>query len=955
MDPLRPRSPHAGHLPTTPPPSPGSQARVQEANTSSTPGLAPEGLSSRRPAPGGDAALRPRLSAIADQLSARTHALSLGEASPRDSMDDLDIRVAVPPLPDRAQRMESVAQRVAAVASAQETLARRIDAQTQEVHARRAEYRLPAAPFGALFEANADNRSSRFKPLRQAAQDHLDAARQWREAVPLHEVALGAAQRFGVEDVRRTATEAIGFCEAKAARLEMVGQMLTALSTSRLGLSAAEGGNFRSLELSTTALHAVIEKGRVHGFQALQDAGFEPQLRQMAEDAGAQLKRAGAAHDSSLAVLVPQAFRAASQVPVWQARTAAAALELVQVAESLLAAMQGDAQAIESPAAPLPALLMAATKAEERACRQKPAQDFGEALGAWFSALEAHVDLPDALAQASARVTVDALQAQAVQTLQQHVDQGLARTQAQVRGILETAVDALHADLRAADAAGDSDLHGLEAAAHGIAQRAGQLQALVSSAPVLQRPALKQSLPAQTLAQPFAVLQQAAQAVAAAAAGFGTAEAAALKRAASAAQAAASAPGTLAAKPMGELAAFCNQLARDVMMAPAEVEHERAKEFLVQVNQAALPAGRRLEALLNGLQDLPALHSPPAVPATPHPGQFEARLHIDRMQAVARHAQALTALAALPDGAPPQALATQRATRLMLRATSVAASAVAESLSICQQALDELPRAAPHQRSALAQALAERSRTTGTTVAGALAEQIDFNTDGLPEHLVRVVNEQGARLRHTERLAQRVRVPLQAMALMSAAQRDADAFQEAARGLPPSQAAARIGELGRQYAQAEAVLKAGAQQLVTKIMADKASANAGASPLLDLEAMAVMRSFNDLGLRAGRERELARGRLLVDLVQRTLAHPEQAKTMDRAGMSQVVEQVQKQLLQGGSAIEKHLREPGQGDAARPLLERVTGMVRELEACGAQLATAPAAKAAASSSRTSRRR
>lgn len=865
--------------------------------------------------------------------------LSLADTGRRDGADELHILAASPPEPTQAQRLQAVEQRVAAVGSAQETLLRRIDAQVQQTFAKRRQHMLPGAPFTALFEASADNLRSGFRPLRQAAQDHLDVARAWREVADHHAVAIGAAEKFGVADVSRTATEAKAFCEASAVRDEMLGHMLSALATSRRGLSQAELGNFRALELASTALRAVIEQARGPRLELLLGVGFEQQLGHMVADALGHLGRAGAAGGAHAAQIVPLAFRAASKRPVWQAKVAAAALELVQVAGSLRAALQGDPQALASPAPSLPSLLRAAEGAEERAARHKPAQDSSQALGAWFAALDAHADLPDAVAQASARTPADTLQAQGVQALRQHVDQGLGRVQDQVRGLLEGAVAALHTDLRAADAAGDSDLRGLQAAARGIAQRAGQLQALVSTTAVLQRPALKQALPAQTLAQPFAVLQQAAQAVAAAAARFGTKEATELNRAAAAAQAAAAVPGALAAKPMGELAAFCSQLAMDVL-STADIGHEAAKAFLAQVSQVALPAGRRLEALLTGLQDLPAVHPPRA---EPHPGLGDARLHIDQMLEVARQAQAATTLAALPDDAPPQALATQRATRLMLRATSVAASAVAESLSICQQALDALPRAAPHQRTAIAQDLAERSRTTGTTVAGALAEHIDFSTAGLPEHLTRVVNEQGARLRHTERLAQRVRVPLQALALMAEAQSDADAFRAAARALPPSQAIARIGQAGRQFRQAEMVLKAGAQQLVSRIHDEKAPGNTAATHLLDAEALAVTRAFDGLAFRAGREHELAQGRLLVDLAQRTLADPVQVKSLGRAGVSQLVEHVQQHLQASSQMIESRLRERGNEDMARPLQENVAGLLQELQACRAQLASAASAE------------
>jgi len=659
---------------------PAAQARIQPLNIYSAPGTAPEGLRRRGPGPGNDTALRPRVSITGGELSAHMRSMSLAEASTHDSMEDLDIQVSLPPQPDRAQRMQSVAQRVATVESAQETLMRRIDAQVQQTFAKRTEYiLLPAAPFDGLFEANADNRSSRFRPLLQAALDHTAAARQWREVADHHAVALGAAQRFGVADVQRTATEAIAFCEATAIRLEMVSHMLAALATSRLGLSAAEGGNFRALELTTDALRTVIDQGREHGFQALQAAGFVPQLQQIAEDAGAHLRRAGTVRDANLAVLVPLAFRAASQVPVWQARTAAAALELLQVAGSLHAAMQGDSQALASRATPLPALLMSAAKAEERATRQTPAQDHEQVLGAWIAALDAHADLPHAVAQASARLQVDALQAQGVQALRQHVDQGLDRAIGQVRGALEASVDALQKELRASDAsAGDGDLQPLQAAARNLARRAEQLQERVAGDAVLQRPELRHALEPSALARPFAVVQQAAQAVAQAAAQFGRAEAAALQRVAAEAHAAATAPGAPASKPMAALAAYCSQLAQDVtsarmtiLMAPAQIEHESAKEFLRQARQASLPAGHQLETLLMGLDG--SLAAAPAGNAD--------RSQIEQLQAIAREAGSRAAVVTLRGDAPAQAQATQRATALMLRATSVAAGAMAESLA----------------------------------------------------------------------------------------------------------------------------------------------------------------------------------------------------------------------------------------------------------------------------------
>jgi len=152
------------------------------------------------------------------------------------------------------------------------------------------------------------------------------------------------------------------------------------------------------------------------------------------------------------------------------------------------------------------------------------------------------------------------------------------------------------------------------------------------------------------------------------------------------------------------------------------------------------------------------------------------------------------------------------------------------------------------------------------------------------------------------------------------------------------------------------VLKAGAQQLVSKIQAEKSIENAAAALMLDAEAVAVMQSFNGLAFRAAKERELAQGRLLVDLVQRTLADAGQVNALGRTGLSQLVEHVQQHLQASSHSIETHLRERTNDGAARPLHDNVAGLLRELQACRAQLASVePPAKASASGHKAARRR
>lgn len=849
-------------------------------------------LRGRGAVPGGDAAPRPRLPAGADELAARLGSVSLGSTaapdapaagsamdvdtdSDSDSDDSTRILAVDPPAPSPEAREQAMAQRAAAVASPQETLKLRIDAQVQQTFAQRREHLLPAAPFDGLLEANDDNKGTGFAPLRQAAWDCVDAARAWREVADHHAVVLAAAQRFGLADVCSTASRAAEFCEAAAARADMRGQLLKALAAHWPAAHDTDEGNFRWLETAAADLRAVMEHGRTQGLQWSPGDGFDLRLRKLVENASAQLERVLRVEDHRHP-LVPGGFRSAPQVPEWQLRFALATLDLRDAVGSLCAA-----QAQGQPVEPLE----------------------GDGI-------------------------------------------------APVRGRLGRLAEGLQADLLAADvAAGSGDLRVLQATARGLARRAGQFQALVQDAPVLQRLGRPEADPA-ALARPFAVLQQACQAVAGAAGRFGTEEAAALQQAAAAAHAAAAVPSGLAAESMGALASFCTRLSQDVLSAQAAIEQEAAKEFLWQAGQATVPAGHRLETLMSGLPAL--LSGDPQAAARLHATQDGDRAAIGQMMALAHEAEARLAAPTLPDGAPPQALATQRATRLALQATSVAARAVAESLAVCCQALQELSRAPLRRRPALAEALAERVRRAGAAVSETLAEQIGFGSAGLSGEPARVVQGQGAKLRHTERLAERIRMPLQALGLMFEAQQEAEAFRTTASTLPPSQVMARIGQVARQCTQADAMLKAGMQRIVKQIQDEKAAG--GPSAPLDAEALAVMQAFNDLRFRATTGRDLAHGRVLVDLLRRSLADPERVRSLGRTGLSQLLDQVQQHVERTGGEIERALRVPARAQSTRPLQEVVEALRGELRECRAQLASvALAGQAGASGSRGSRRR
>ncbi|HET7864900.1 MAG TPA: hypothetical protein VFL86_10895 [Burkholderiaceae bacterium] len=805
---------------------------------------------SRRPASGGEAALRPRRSSSADDLAAHLGAVSLGSPmaphsddemdidsnSDTDSVDSGSILAVDPPQPSREERLRAVVQRVAA-ALPQGTDRLRIDAQIQQTFAKHREFLLPAPPFGE-----------------GCARDFLAAARAWRDVADHHAVAAGAAERFGRPDIHATATEAAQFCEAAALRAEMRGRMLQALSTYARGALRPDELSYRQPEITAHALHEVMACAQEQGWQWVPGDSFDQQLQQLAESARTQLNRVASIQDPRHPS-VPRDFRVARQLPAWKVRYALAVLDLVDVAESLRAA---------------------------------------QARGP-------------------------------------RVELGLNEAVAQTRGLIEQVAGGLQSELMAAEAAAGGGLYLLECSAHELAQRAGQLYARVSDAAVLQRLVLPTAAAA-VLAQPFALLQKACGAVAQSAKRFGPEEAVALKRAAAAAHEAAAAPGGLAAGQMAALASFCDRLAQDVLSAHAEIEHEATREFLWQSRQASLPAGPRLETMLTDLQ---GLLCGAAVPAARDEDQALFR----QIRSLAADAQARLAAPGLPADAPPRALATERATRLTLCATAAAANAVAESLAVCHQALQVLPQATPRQRLAVVQALAERVRRAGAAVGEALAEQIDFGSAaGLPEHLARVVQEQGLKLRHTERLAERIRVPLQALGLMLEAQRGTQEFRETARTLPPAQVLARISEVGRQFTQAEALLKAGVQRLVTQIQADKAAAERGTAVLLDMETISTMQAFNPLRLRATTERGLAQGRVLVELLQRTLADRDCARRMGRAGLSQLIDQVQQHVRHSAAEIARAMDQPGGAQATRPLQEAAEGLQRELQACRAQMAS-----------------
>lgn len=849
---LRPRPPCAGtqfagpwQAAATASPTSPAQAPIRR-----TTGPVPEALS-RRPVAGGEAAPRPRGSSSAGDLAAHLGAVSLGSpmALPVDDEMDIDsdsdadsvnsgsILAVDPPEPSRVERLQTVAQRVAA-ASPREADRLRIDAQVQQTFVKRRESLLPAPPFGAA-----------------CARDFLAVARAWRDVADHHAVAAGAATRFGRPDIRVTATMAAQFCEAAALRAEMRGHMLQALGSYARGALHHDGLSHRQPEITAHALHEVMACARQQGWQWVLDDGFDQQLQQLAESARKQLDRVVGIQDPRHPC-VPRAFRSARRLPAWQLRYALAVLDLVDVAESL-------------------------RSAQARGPR---------------------------------------------------VELGLEEAVAQTRGLLEQVAGGLQSELLTAEAAaGNGGLYQLERSAQQLAQRAGQVRAQVSDAAVLQRLGHAQAAAA-VLAQPFAVLQRVCGAVAQAAKRFGPEEAVALKQAAAAAHEAATAPGGLAPGQMAALASFCGRLSRDVLWAHVEIEHEATREFLWQSRPEILLAGQRLETMLGDLQ---GLLSGTAVPAA----RDENLALVQQVRSVVAAAQARLGAPGLPADAPPRALTTERATRLALLATAVAANAVAESLAVCHQALQVLPQATPRQRLAVVQALAERVRRAGAAVGEALAEHIEFGSvAGLPEHLSRMVQEQGLKLRHAERLAERIRLSLQALGLMFEAQRGAQDFREAARTLPPAQVLARLSEAGGQWGQTEALLKAGVQRLVTRIQAEKATAEGGTAALLDLEAISTMQAFNHLRLRATTERDLAQGRVLVELLRRTLADRDQARRMGRAGLPQLIEQVQQNVQHGAGEIARAMGQPGGAQSMRPLQEAAEGLLRELQACRGQLAS-----------------
>ena len=925
---------------------------------------APDGalrvLRGRGSAPAGDSAPRQRLPASADELAGRLQSMSLAETSRPRALDDIDIVLANPVQLGREERLQAAADRIAAAASPEDVRAMQDAARAQHSFAQSKEQALPVAPFSEMFVPGPANQKSAFRPLRFGTADFVDAAHAWQDAADHHAAVAGAAGKFGLEDVRASAAQAAQDCAATATRAEILGEMLKAMSSIKLGRANAQGGNYRALEQTAEALRAVLDLGREPGLQWLHGAGFDHELLHLARDTRALLGRASGT-DGPYVNFVPKMFATTHQVPEWQPRFAAAGLALMDVAQSVRNALLGDAAALAAPAPPLPVMLIGAEDAGRRAARMGTARGDVESLGAWLGTLEAFGDLSHVLASVSARIGGDAPQAQAVQILGQHVEQGLGHAVTQVRGALERAAFDMQASLLAADASADAaGLPALQATAEGLAHRAGQFQAVVAGSATLQKLGLPQAA-ASDLAQPFVALQAASQAVAQAAAGFGIQEAAALKQAAAMAHAAAAQPGGLATGPMAELASFCTQSGQDVLTAAAETEHVATKAFLWQSRQESRPAGARLEDQMAGLRGLLAgdplsAAGAQTTPSSSQPAQDADSGLIERMLKVAHDAEARVATATLPGDAPPSALATQRATRLMLQATSVAARMVAESLSVCNEALRALPQAAPRQRPKVAQALAERVRVAGTAVAEVLAEQIALGDGPLPEYLARVAKEQGGKLRHTERLAERIRVPLQALGLMFEAQLDAQAFRGTTRALEPAQVIAQISQVGKQCAQAETLLKAGAHRLVSQILAEKVAGGAADSTLLDFESRTVMQSFKDLTFRASIERELVHGRLLVDLVQRNLAHREHTRNVGQFGLTLLVDQVQQHVQGSNTEIDKFLTEPRRRDLAGPLQDAASALLQELQACREQVsALAQPAKAGPSGARASRRR
>lgn len=788
------------------------------------------------------------------------------------SVDSLNIVAEDPPEPGREERLQAIARRVAAVESAQQTLMARIEAQVQQISAKRHDQLLQTTPFAWLLDVVDGNRATRFEPLQRAAIGFLDVSREWRQVADRHAVALGAAQRFGLADVQATAGRAIEECEAAASRAEMRGLMLQALGLQREGLQDAGRGHFRPLEMAADALREVTGRAHERGLAWLPGDGFDLELQRIAEAAHAHLVRAAGVVNPQ-DPFVWRVFQTEQRLPLWHVRSALAALDLMDAAESLRAS----------------------------------------------------------------------------QTHRPRDEQALGNAVAQTRHLFERLAASLQAELHAAEAAtGGPDLYPLEYAAGHLAQRAGELHASVSDADALRRLGLPLAAPS-VLAQPFAVLHQACSAVEHAAKQFGPGAAAALKQAATAAQEAAAMPGGLMPDQMAALGTFCNRLAQDVLAAHAGIRHEAARDFLWQSRQASLSAGQRLEVLMNGLQGLLAGAALPSAPA----GDLTLA---EQMRTVAREAQAQLAAPALPADAPPRALITERTTQLTLQCTAVAATAIAESLAVCHQALQELPQTTPQRRAAVAQGLAERVRSAGAAVVHALAEQIALSDAALPEHLMRVVQEQGTKLRHVERLAERIRLPLQALGLMLKAQQGAQDFREAARALPPAQVLARIGEVGLQSAQAEELLKTGAQQLVARIQAEKASAEGGSAAMLSLEAIAVIQSFKGLRLRATVERDLAQGRVLVDLLQRSVAERERSGRPGRADLLPLMDQVKQHLQRSADEIAQALSQPARSEAVRPLQEVADGLQRELQACRAQLASiALSAQAGAPATGEPRRR